>query len=345
MMHFTLGRHAAIGVALACALASCHAPVSTAAKPATAPTAATNWSLLTPNRHVQAFGGFGGSALPAATALPPATGLTYQPGGLLPFVASGFGTNNGVFLADPANNTIYQAPALGSNISVVGPNADGRLVAISDAGQLGLYDLPSQTIQVFPQLENSTPVVSAATDAFGTLAYTSTDGRVHLFDPYTGQDYIAPAAGLGLTDVNNLSLSADGRFLTYSAVGSAGPNIFTADLATGSQLSDGLLNGLPGVLIPLQISPDGAAMLFTQNGQLRLLDRSTGFVDNLALVNTGSPVTDATFLGNGSLIEFMRDGQFLIYDRATHVIDTMPVVNQLSGLSLFGDGSRFNLGF
>lgn len=329
MSYRRLGAPMACLLGIVCALAACGRPTapSGAAPPLTA-SFSIDWGHLTPGRKLQAF------VPPTSTVAAPA--LPGLAANTIPFYsANDPGLTPGVYLADLAAHTTYQVPAFGSHTAPVAVSDGGHMVGLSVDGQLGVLDMQSQLIQVYPQLQQQF-ITSADVDGYGNIAYTDQDGVVHLLNAVTGQDFIVPTAGLGVGGAANVAVSGDGRFLTYTGLDpGGGTNVFTNDLATGAQLTPPFLGGVAGPIVSLQVSADGASVLFTQAGQLRVLDYATGFIDNLAPLNNGVPVFDATFLnGDPALVGFTRNGAIMVYDRRTHLIDTLPYVNR--DLATFG---------
>jgi hypothetical protein len=307
-----------------------------------------DWSRLKPNRHLDFLPGaygVGGMAtrLDAyAAALGPPGPAPAVPPGPPPHVVFPFnsvhdpGLAPGVYLADLTARTVLQLPALGPETTPVAVSGTGQVLGVSDHGSIGVLDLQSRLIQVYPQLSHAA-VDSVSVDAYGNIAYTDDVGRVHLLNAVTGQDYIVPTAGRGLGPVHDLALSGDGRFLSYTARDATGLNAYTNDLATGAQLSPAFLGGVAAPVGGLLGGPAGAlglavgaaSMLYTDAGLVRAYDAPTGMVDNLAALNTGAPVFDPAFvMGDASKIGYTQNGKFLIYDRRTGLIDTLPYVNQ-----------------
>ncbi|MDB5096117.1 MAG: hypothetical protein JWM80_538 [Cyanobacteria bacterium RYN_339] len=312
-----------LALGIVCLLGACARPPATLTVTPLAATPPINWGLLTPSRHLT-------FAPVTSAAGPPITQLGLSPASAqIPFYSAGDpGLTPGVYLADLPAHTVYQVPALGSATVPIAVSDSGHIVGLSVNGQLGVLDLRTQLIQVYPQLQNQF-ITSADVDSRGDIAYTDDFGVVHLLNPITGQDYIVPTAGRGVGPVGDISISGDGRFLSYTGLDATGTNVFTNDLATGQQLSSGFLNGVGGDVRNIQTSPDGRSLLYTEFGQLHVLDYATGVIDNLALLNNGYPVYDATFFnGDPSKIAFTRNGLFAIYDRRTGLIDTLPFLNQ-----------------
>jgi hypothetical protein len=279
----------------------------------------------------------GAPAAPVPAAAPFAPALPGLASHTIPFYsANDPGLTPGVYLADLAAHTTYQVPAFGANTAPIAVSDGGQVVGLNVNGQLGVLDLQSQLIQVYPQLEPQF-ITSTSVDGYGNIAYTDQDGVVHLLNSLTGQDFIVPTAGRGVGGATNVAVSGDGRFLTYTGLGPVGgPNVYVNDLATGAQLTPPFLGGVAGgAVASLAVSADGASVLFLDGaGQLRVLDYATGFIDNLAALNNGVPVFDATFMnGDPALIGFTRNGALMVYDRRTHLIDTLPYVNR--DLALF----------
>jgi WD40 repeat protein len=184
-------------------------------------------------------------------------------------------------------------------------------------------------------------VQSFSVDAFGNVAYVNGDNQVHLFDTRTGDDFLVPVASRGLDAVGNVSLSGDGRFVSYSGLSNGLSNIYLTDLGTGQQLTYPFLpSGGAHLLQNLELSNAGDSLLYSDNGQVRALDLRTGFTDNLPLINNNWAPTDAAFLaGNPGQIVFNNNGQVGIYNRYNATIDTLPILNNLfPSANLLADG-------
>ena len=262
----------ALPALLAGLLAGCHATAPTSievAQPptvakATAPTAAT----VSPHRQIMMYTGS---------------------------APTGFGTAGYPAAGYPAA-TFQSANYAAATYATAGYPAAGYPAA----GYPGGY--APWLIQTYPQMEGQT-VQSVAYGYDGQTVYLDGNGRVHIFNPYTGQDFIAPLAG---------------------------------NTHTGPGVTPPFLPG--GVVAEMGTSPDGRLLLYSQGGLLRLVDLTSGFTDNLPLLNDGNPVLDAHFVdATGRLIAFTRGTRILVFDRATNLIDTMPIANQ--AFAAYGAGA------
>jgi hypothetical protein len=322
MSNRRLGTPGACILGLVCLLAACGRPVASTQAVVPRGTSFTiDWGMLTPTRHLAALpvplaaGAFGNLGVTPAT---------------IPFFSSGHnGVTRGLYLADLGARTVYSVPAFGQATAPIGVSPGGQVVGVNDHGRLGVLDLATDLIQVYPQL-TGTAVNSASVGAFGSVVFTDDQNEVHLFDTPTGQDFIVPTAGRGLLNVSDVVVSGDGRFVSYTGDTATGTNIFTTDLVTGAQLSPPFLTNLAGPVANLGPSVDGRSLLFTEGDRVRALDLASGFIDNLPLINNHPGVFDAAFFGGdpGRVAFTSDDGQLEIFDRRTGLIDTLPIVNR-----------------
>jgi hypothetical protein len=275
-------------------------------------------------------------------------GFGFFRGGLLPFVSNGLNSGSSIFLADLNNHTVFNVPVLDQSATNPVLSGGGRFLAFSENGQLGILDMRTQLVQIFPQLNTNT-ITNFAVDSFGNLTYIDQNGQVHLFDTNNGQDFIVPAASRNLGTLNsNINISGNGQFIVTSGTQNGQSNIFLTSVLTGQQFSFPFLNSTSGNLTNLDLSSDGSELLFADNGQVRLLNLNNGFIDNLPLLNSSANIQDARFLdaGNG-LIEFTSGGNVEVFNRNTGLIDTLPIVNSLGSTNSLGrgqflTGGRFN---
>lgn len=260
-------------------------------------------------------------------------------GNLLPF-ASSPARRRGLSFADLGRSTVYEVPAL-SGADYVRLSRGGRFAVFEERGELGIYDLSTQLIQTFPQLQSRYRDARLVdVDAYGNIAYLDDRGRVHVFDTRTQQDFIVPAAGRYLRSGHGLSLAGNGRSIAFSSYGRGGSEILLTDLTSGRQFSFPFLSNSRESLYAFELSGNGECLLFQQGDRLKILDTRSGFIDNLALLNQGSSswpstlgfgtsISGAAFLdGRCDRIIFERNGQVQVFDRATGLIDTLPIVNR-----------------
>lgn len=260
-------------------------------------------------------------------------------GALLPF-ASNQRRRTGLRFADLGRATVFEVPAL-SGADYVRLSRGGRFAVFEERGELGIYDLKTQLIQTFPQLQNRYRDARLVdVDAYGNIAYLDDRGRVHVFDTGTRQDFIVPAAGRYIRPGQGLSLAGNGRSIAFSSYSRGGNEILLTDLSTGRQFSFPFLSGSRERIYAFELSSNGECLLFQQGNRIKLLNTRTGFIDNLALLNQGgsswpstlgfgSPISGAAFLdGRCDRIIFERNGQVQVFDRASGLIDTLPVLNR-----------------
>lgn len=291
-------------------------------------------------------------------------GWGYTDGGPMPFFSpSYFGAyGGGMFVADPAARTVYEVPALaGVPIADANVSVGGRFVSfVTTTGQLGIYDSQTQLIRTFPELNRYAyygyggyGVLQAAefapgfrsfgADAYGNLTYLDVDGRVRIFDPRTNQEWVSPTSTRGLAAVDSLAVSPSGQYIVTSGADASGANVYVTDVFSGRQLTVPFAGagGPGGPITSAQLSAAGDQMVYSQGGQVRVLDLTSGFIENLPYLNgAGVPVFDASFLDpTGATIIYERDGQIQAYNRATHLVDTMPILNRAA--EGFGDGLRY----
>lgn len=296
-------------------------------------------------------------------------GYGYYGEGALPFIAGDLGGyGSALYYYDPARATVYQEPALDDvGILAAGISGGGRFVSFVDyGGSLGIYDTQTKLIQTFPQLDYynygyglgrgfgrgygllafGAPRAVGGwygrgygrgfdVDAFGDLTYIDPNGRLRVFDPRTNQEFIVAGATRGLAYVNDVSFSPDGRFVTIAGNDGSGDRLFVTDLAGGRQMQMPFIgDAYRGPITSASVNPATNQVLFTEDGRTRLLDLRTGFIDNLALLNSPYDYNyDADFLDPlGENIAYVRNGQLQVYNRATNLIDTMPIANRDAAL-------------
>lgn len=351
MNHRVIGLSLFLPLALAAACRFAAPPVTPPARSPTAITAAAAWVPVAlaraDGRGLLAAGAWAagdrlspGSRSPLWGSAPLGSG--YLRGGLLPFVSRGLG--GGVFFADLSGKTVYQVPALGPDVHGPVIGRGGRFVVYETGGELEVLDLRTQLVQTFPgkSTRSRDDVRAFDVDAFGNVAYVDGRGRLHLFDPRAGDDWLVPAAG---RDVGDVALAPDGD-LVYFASGD-GRELVVTDLRRGRQLSvpfvggGGQWGGGNG-LRPFAVTRGGRELLYGDGADLRVVDLQSGYIDRLPLLNTGGRARDAAFLdARGEAIAFERDGRLMVYDRRRHVIDTLPIVNASFGDVGLGRRTRF----
>lgn len=266
--------------------------------------------------------------------------------GWIPYVSSGNGS--GVYLVNVGTHQVERVTALGSNATDPVVSGGGRYILYRDGDRLRLYDTTTQLIQDYPQLEDLDvrSLRDMSVDAMGDVAFVGNDDEVHVFNLANGQDYIVPTASRGLSNVDDVTFSGNGRFLTFDGSDGGSRSIYMTDLDSGRQYTVPFINGGLGQDAQnFALASDGNSLLYSNDGQARLLDLSTGFIDNLPLLNGGGGVDNATFLdaGNNDII-FERDGNLEIYDRGTGLVDTLPIVNMDGGFNQLA-GSNGSGGF
>lgn len=283
-------------------------------------------------------------------------GSGFTSDGLLPFVSTRRTGSSRVSLADLRNNTVYEIPVLSSRARNPVLSRGGRFLAYEEDGDLQILDLRTQLIRDFNSLgsgRRSNDIRDFDIDAFGNVTYIDSNGRVHILDTDSGRDYIVPVAGRGIGNIRDVSISGNGRFVVFTGNDGNGSDIFLTDITSGRQYSIPFINGRGGrfgsrgfgSLRNFELSPNGDQLLFSDGDRVRMLDLRSGFVDNLALLNSGDDIDDARFLdGSGDRIVFERDGRIMVYHRNSNVIDTLPIVNSDRGSNLLGDRSRFSFG-
>lgn len=267
----------------------------------------------------------------------PPLGTSFTSDGFLPFVGrSGRGLfgNDGIFLADLRGRTVYQVPGVSNDARLVRSSRGGRFITYEEDGQLRIYDLANHLIRTFPQ-GGDFDIDDLDVDAYGNVTYLDRDGRIHIFDSDNGQDYILPAAGR-IDNIRNVSISGDGRTVLFSngnalyATRLGSGSVYTLPFVGGRSSGFRRFGGLGGIdLDAFSISGNGNLVLYTDDGRARLLDLTTGFIDNLALLNGFRDIDDVSFLDGGNdRIVFTTDGRVQIYDRRSGLIDTLPIVNR-----------------
>lgn len=275
-------------------------------------------------------------------------GYGFRTGGILPYVSRS-GGRDGVSFFDFEDRTVYQVPALSRDARNPVIAGGGRFIVFEEDDELGVLDLETQLIQTFDQpFRSRSGLRSFDIDAFGNIAYADRRGQLNLFDPRTGDNFRVPAAGRDV-DVEDVTISPDGRYVFYVGRDDGRREIYVTDVEQGRQYSvpfvrsRGSFFGSSFGRRSFSASSDGRQLLFDDGGEVRLLDLRTGFTDRLALLNQGGRIRDAEFLdADGDRIAFERDGRLQVYDRRTNLIDTLPIVNRDRGdVSLFG---RSNFG-
>jgi Tol biopolymer transport system component len=106
--------------------------------------------------------------------------------------------------------------------------------------------------------------------------------------------------GLGL-----VAMSADGRFVVYTAAGPLNP-LAVWDTKLGKRIDNKNLT-VRGSVLNLAVAPDGRRIAYTIQGGLYVVELSSGA--SLALDTSGSPACN--------YLTFSGDGQFLAYTRST----------------------------
>lgn len=279
-------------------------------------------------------------------------GFGYSSNGLLPFVSNRRGAS-GISFADLNNRTVYDIPVLSDDARNPVLSRGGRFVVYEEDGDLQVLDLRTQLVRDFSSLggrRSSRDIRDFDIDNFGNVTYIDENDRVHVLDTDSGRDFIVPAAGRGLDDIDDVSISGNGRFVVFTGREGGRNDIFLTDLTNGRQYSVPFVGGRGssrfgfGSLRNFELSPTGDQLLFSDGDRVRLLDLRSGFIDNLALLNTDD-VDDARFLdSSGDRIVFERDGDLLVFDRGSNLIDTLPVINRDGGRNLLRNRSRFNFG-
>lgn len=215
------------------------------------------------------------------------------------------------------------APAAAPTVGKYHLMGVGALPPYAVAPNFEIYDPRTQLVQIFPQT-GGFGVRSASVDAAGNIAYADAMGRLHLFDPRTGEDYIVPAAGRNV-DITNVALAGNGRQVMYTGFDGGTQSLYVADLATGRQFSMPYSQGFGGPATALSSTMDGSSVLIASPWGTGVVDLGTGVTENLPYL---MGATDAAFLGGDpNHVVFSQGGRTMLYDRGTGMVDTMPIQN------------------
>ena len=226
-------------------------------------------------------------------------------------------------------------------------SADGRYVAFSsragtlvpgdDNGRTDLFlkDLQTGTttridMPAFDESQTRLPGVIGFSSDGSKLLYTSIDPQL---DPYTAQftlihirDIATGAETVhhgGAGTITGLSLSADGKTLSYVNTGNGDHQaqssvVVLQDVETGAVSSYGEPDSsAPFLASDPVLSSDGAFLVYTNNGALRLVNRETGEFERIDLLPDGSTPDWSMSTAQA----FSADGRHLLFTSTVAGLD------------------------
>lgn len=127
-----------------------------------------------------------------------------------------------LFLRDLGKGTTYALTTAGTNSSSMTP--DGQLIAFTDqaggaAGRIYVWDIQAAARVKTNKVAGGVSSISISPDGNRIAFLAGSPGRVEFVDQHTGSN--GPiSSGFAVGSRVGLRFSADGRFLTYSAIGS-----------------------------------------------------------------------------------------------------------------------------
>lgn len=359
-------RRATLAVLLALGLAGC------GGGPAPAPPAPGG----APDARSQLGSGLGGweTQSPAPSAAPSAAGSPGAPAsaapspagsplpggqgpGLIAFASNrddGGGRGFDIFVYDPMAATVLALPGVNTDDDEISPSlsANGRYLvyATDENGDFDIrrFDLQSQIIDSLRTLNTTSdevaPWIDDAGDTIAFVSLESGDRRLRLHDVGDQKtSIVAPVERLG-GDVQEVSLSADGRWIAFAADGRNGSDdLYVYDRDGGTLYSPPFVNTEDDERSPV-LSANGRYLLYVSedlgSDDIRLADLQTGFVDQLILANTNDDESKPRFLNDDSILFVSdRSGDLRLYRyrTASGLVDTLPIANIVGDDSTIGD--------